>query len=448
VLCGCGGYAAIHCKELPRAERYIEALAPFVKDPRNMMRGQLLLLKACTAKAKGDAKAAWGFIHGALELPALQGGSPFSVAVCSYAAAELLHQQGNDREATQHLHRLTRTADEMGSHQLRYMSGLLRSDFAFDRGDDETGLAALRETFSLAKQKALSFIPAWPPTGMARLCAKALEADIEVDYVRYLIDFYGVVPESPLDAPPEWPRAATVRTLDRFEILVKGEPLPSARKSQQRPLALLKALIAFGGRGVPSADLIDALWPDAEGDAGEDAFAKALRRLRRLLGDDSLVQLKAGELSLDLNQSWTDAGAFERLLHAAEVARRAGRWEEWRRCAERAIALYQGPFLPAERDEIWAAATRERLRGQFVRTVLATAEHHEADGETAEAVSALENAIRCEPTTEVLYHRLIALLVKRSRASEAQVIYEHCRHALALSGQEPSAELTTLLARH
>ena len=46
-----------------------------------------------------------------------------------------------------------------------------------------------------------------------------------------------------------------VYTLGRFGLVVDGKVLPSARKTRQKPLLLLKALIALGGREVPEEQL-------------------------------------------------------------------------------------------------------------------------------------------------------------------------------------------------
>ena len=65
-----------------------------------------------------------------------------------------------------------------------------------------------------------------------------------------------------------------VHVLGRFRLLGGDTPItipPRLRKPQE----LLQALIAFGGTEVSAGVLIDALWPDSEGDA---AYHELLRR--------------------------------------------------------------------------------------------------------------------------------------------------------------------------
>lgn len=63
-----------------------------------------------------------------------------------------------------------------------------------------------------------------------------------------------------------WPYPIKIHTLGKFEIIKDGRPLVFAGKVQKKPLEILKAVIAFGGRDVPVDTITDALWPDADGD--------------------------------------------------------------------------------------------------------------------------------------------------------------------------------------
>ncbi len=56
------------------------------------------------------------------------------------------------------------------------------------------------------------------------------------------------------DLPPveldNWPWPVKVYTLGRFAILRDNEKIEVSKKTKKKPLTMLKALIAFGGRGV------------------------------------------------------------------------------------------------------------------------------------------------------------------------------------------------------
>src|ERR1700761_8058574 len=111
-----------------------------------------------------------------------------------------------------------------------------------------------------------------------------------------------------------------VHVLGRFRILTGDSPIkipPRLRKPQE----LLQALIAFGGTEVSAGMLIDALWPDSEGDAGYHALESALYRLRQLLGARDAVRMESGKVSLNRDRLWVDLWEFEEVLqrHDPEV---------------------------------------------------------------------------------------------------------------------------------
>src|SRR5262249_15853347 len=68
--------------------------------------------------------------------------------------------------------------------------------------------------------------------------------------------------------------------------LKEGKPLVWGRKAQRKPLELLKALIALGPGDVSEIRLVEALWPESEGDKAKHAFESTLSRLPKLIGVD------------------------------------------------------------------------------------------------------------------------------------------------------------------
>ena len=120
--------------------------------------------------------------------------------------------------------------------------------YAFDDQKHESGLVFLRDALRIGKEEGYfdTFID--QPSALSKLCAKALEAGIEVEYVQELIRRLNIVPEKPALHLENWPWPLKIFTLGRFELLKDGKPIQFARKAQEKPLALLKALIALGGK--------------------------------------------------------------------------------------------------------------------------------------------------------------------------------------------------------
>src|SRR5262245_54256916 len=118
------------------------------------------------------------------------------------------------------------------------------------------------------------------PDVAARLADFALARGIETEFVRTLIARNALV--APAEAGAAWPFRLRVRALNAFEIARDGAPLRFSGKAQQRPLDLLKLLVALGGRDMDIQQATTSLWPDADGDSAKGAFDTALYRLRKL----------------------------------------------------------------------------------------------------------------------------------------------------------------------
>ena len=177
----------------------------------------------------------------------------------------------------------TRVKGDAGSI-IAYAVLLARAELAFDADHPDAGLPELRKLMQFAQRKDIIYSNWERDEVMAELCVRALEHDIETDFVRRLVRLRHLVPRQPPLHLHNWPWPLDIDTFGHFEVRVDGTALQFAGKSQKRPLSLLKTLIALGGQDVAEARLADALWPDAEGDAAQQALATTLHRLRGLIG--------------------------------------------------------------------------------------------------------------------------------------------------------------------
>ena len=142
-------------------------------------------------------------------------------------------------------------------------------------GDLERGRRLLADAIALAREMQFQY------PQMARysivpgvVLAEALRSGIESDYVRDTIRRLHIKP--PADGPENWPWPVRVFTLGRFEVLCDDQKLEFSGRAPRKVLAVLKAIVAGGGEAVAIAHLIDALWPDEEGDAARKAFDESI----------------------------------------------------------------------------------------------------------------------------------------------------------------------------
>jgi two-component SAPR family response regulator len=185
--------------------------------------------------------------------------------------------------------------------------------------------------------------------------------------------------------------------------------------------------------------IMDALWPEAAGDAARMALTSALHRLRGLLGHDSAVVRQDGQLSLDARACWVDVWAVEHLLA------RARKDAAGERDVRAALDLYRGPFLPGEADVPQAPALADGLRRRLLRAIAAQARHWEGT-EPQKAADWYEEALRVDPCAEEVSRALMRVYRALGRPEAVAEVYERCRTALAeRRGQPPAPETERLL---
>jgi LuxR family maltose regulon positive regulatory protein len=366
-------------------------------------------------------------------------GRPADEAVAHLMSAQALHARGETPDAFAHVEHALTIASTARSAYLEFMARLTEAHLSFDAGREADAVHALRTAMALGRQHGYVTSHVWIPAVMARLCAHALDAGIEPDYVGLLVQTRRLVPDDPPAGVEGWPWPVRVFTLGRFEVLRHGEPVRFARKVQRRPLALLKALIAFGGRGVREDLVMDAFWPDAAGDAAHRALTSALHRLRGLLGHEGAILRQDGHLSLDARSCWVDIWAVEHVLAHKDTD--AGHERDLRV----AVDLYRGPFLEGEESALpQAAALALSLRRRLVRHVAAVARQWEStDG--PKAADWYEECLRVDPCAEDIARSLMTVYHKLGRRAAVLDVYGRCQAALAARlGSTPSPETERL----
>jgi DNA-binding SARP family transcriptional activator/tetratricopeptide (TPR) repeat protein len=235
-----------------------------------------------------------------------------------------------------------------------------------------------------------------------------------------------------------------IHTLGCFKVSVGTEPLWLGPRARQKPLELLKLLIALGGEAVPVDSLVEALWPDLDGDRAADAFKTTLKRLRQLVGFDAVTR-QGGRLSLHPERCWVDSVALANLCRQtrAVLASDDGRavWEH----AERILDLYSGPFLAGEYDLPEVFSARERLHGQYLRCLVDLAGMLSRQGTHQQVISLCQRALDADDLAEELYQELMRSCLELGRVVEGLAVYERCRQVLQLSvGADPSPDTEAL----
>jgi len=395
-----GMCAALGSEDIEAARPFLDMARTGAEQGRTMAVATYYLYASLDAFLRGERAHALHMV----EL-SLKSGETFNralTATCGqFAYAQILWRSGEQDEARRALARARQHACEQGYALAEQACDLVESEleWAVNR---ERALAALRRGLKLARERGYHNMFWLRKSTLNNVAVRALAHGIETEHVRVSIARHGLVPPSlPLQAD-SWPYPYRFRVLGGFE-LTRGPAIRTASNGsgdrqgsplRGMPQRLLEAILALGGRGVRDTDLIDALWPDAEGDAGRRVFDTTLHRLRRQLGNDEIVRLTDGRVSLDEHLCWVDIWALEVGLAEANraLAQRAPIVDLVNQ-GRQLLGLYRGPLL-ADDAAGWAFEVRQRIAGKFRLTVERLAASLEARGETSDAKSLYQSAFR------------------------------------------------------
>jgi LuxR family maltose regulon positive regulatory protein len=229
-----------------------------------------------------------------------------------------------------------------------------------------------------------------------------------------------------------------VHVLGRFR-LTKGDAPVVLPARLRKPQELLQALVALGGTEVSASILLDALWPDSEGDAAYHALESALYRLRQLFGTRDAVRMEGGKVSLNRDRLWVDMWEFE------EELRRPHDAEDGIERVGRLRLLYQGHFLQHETERPWVLTARHELRDRLLRAIRDAARECERGRRWEDAANLYRSGIELDSLNEGLYRGLMLCHQELGDHSEALQAYRRCRELLTrFLGIPPNAKTQAL----
>jgi LuxR family maltose regulon positive regulatory protein len=364
-------------------------------------------------------------------------------AICHIERAQVMHEIGEYKKAEDYLELARDISRKVKSQLIEFMCFLTESIFAFDREDGASGLVSLRKAMTIGRRQGYLNTFIWREPVMTRLCVKAIEAGIEVEYVQDLIKRRGLFPDMPPLHIENWPWPVKIFTLGRFGLVRDGKPVQFSGKVQKKPLSMLKVLITLGGRNVSEDQLMDILWFDADGDVAHKSFATTLHRLRKLIGNEKAILLREGRVTLDHRYCWVDVWAFERIIGQVDAAWKGGPAEnnmtQTIQLSEKAVEMYKGPFLSGETDQPWTISFRERLRSKFLRSVGQLGLYWEQVEDFNKAVNCYQKGLEVDDLAEEFYQCLMTCFQRLGRRAEALTVYNRCRNTLSTAlGVEPS----------
>jgi predicted ATPase/DNA-binding SARP family transcriptional activator len=215
--------------------------------------------------------------------------------------------------------------------------------------------------------------------------------------------------------------ALRIRLLGGFEV-AGDEVVPESAWRLRRAKSLVKLLALAPDRRMHREQVAELLWPDRDAASAANNLRQALFVARKALGDGS-PSLTVGDGVLALVDVDLDVDAFEQAVADARA-------EPTVESCGRAVGLYGGELLPEDRYEEWTAARREALRERHLWLLATLAELHEAAGDQAAAIEALQQAVVEDPLQEAAHRELMRLFAAAGRQQQALAQYQQLRDAL------------------
>jgi DNA-binding SARP family transcriptional activator len=442
-----GTAGALSANDLKRAEALLNKMGPQLDYVGAWSKGLFYNLSLWKDLIYGDLVRAKHNSDLALKYSEASG-SPITSAAAHWARALVLNLSGKKQQADLRLDAALNLSDRFGSMQIKFGCLLTRARFAFERNEDTKAIQTLKRALSLGSQKSFFNTFFWLSDVMSFLCGKALENGIQAPYVQEIILKRRLTPQGCHLDLKNWPWSVRIYTLGRFEVQVNETPLVFKSKAPKKPLLLLKTIVALGSTNVSEDLLLDALWPQLDGDAAHSAFTSCLHRLRKILGNDAAIRVQEGKVSLNNQTSWVDLTSHELMLDEAETLwrRSTDNDEQIRavRLTEEIMAQRPGIFLPGDSTP-WIIAKREQLTANFLSCIRSLIQYYEAAKKWDRVVLVSKRGISVDPLAEDFYRELMSCYQQLNRTSEIIATYRSCQKNLsAYAGLKPSRETVDL----
>jgi DNA-binding SARP family transcriptional activator len=239
--------------------------------------------------------------------------------------------------------------------------------------------------------------------------------------------------------------------LGPMQVDLEGNPPPQLTADKVR--ALLAYLAVNPEQPHRREKLAGLLWPESPESAARASLRNALTKLRDAIDDRNaqppLLEISRHTITFRPNQNCRiDSADFTQAVRKTS-------------CSEHAIdhlthatSLYRAPFMEGftladcPDFEEWQTVQREHYQTLAVAAFDRLAAAHEARGELEQAIGALRRQVMLESWLEEGHRRLMELLARAGRRSEALAQFRTCQELLSTEmGLTPDAETVALYER-
>ena len=356
-------------------------------------------------------------------------GSRLFYAVSLAARGVILTRLGKYAQAGRDLSEALRIFRQIGAAQQEANVHLALAVLKLARKKTAEIRRHIRAAFALGEERGFTYFHLFTPQEVADIAKRALAEGICTEYCTKLLAGRGPA----ADAPP-----VSIYCLGGFRVLRGKTEVSDGEWKSRRAKALIKFLVSREGTKTTRDAAMDALLTASDSVGAAKAFSSLLYRLRKLLDPDGqqnghgpTIAQEGDLVMLNPDGAWTDTHAFRAHLSAAKQQSAEGNTGKALEEYERALALYQGDFLPEDMYEDWATLTRDSLRTAFLMALDDVAVIADSLGDRDKAAAARDRLFQADPCNERSCRWLMAWHAGAGRRSDAIRVFERCQRSLS-----------------
>jgi len=230
-----------------------------------------------------------------------------------------------------------------------------------------------------------------------------------------------------------------IHLLGSFRTSVFGHTVPDAQWTRPQAKRLVKLLALEPKHQLHRQQIIDAIWPELEPEAGAANLHKIIHMARRAL-EPKLASGVDSQFILTQEQQvrlcgpggvWIDLEEFEK---SSIRAFRSGSVSD----CEQALELYEGDLLSEDLYADWCIRRRDEVRASYQELLMKLGAVYAAKQRYDLAIGQFEKVISGDPSNEEAHRELMRLYVLTGRRSEALRRFHQCCEAVRRDlGAEP-----------
>jgi len=227
-------------------------------------------------------------------------------------------------------------------------------------------------------------------------------------------------------------------------VTVHSPSHPAVRIPPGKPGLLLVRLSLHGPREYSRDQLVEAIWPECDGDVGRPRLRFALSVLRSDFGISEAIVTSKNTVGLDWSRVDTDVERFRRRIRA--ISRDATPLD----CANILFSETNGLVgdLADQFSAPWIDQLRQDLRNSRIDAYRKASSLFQSVGEVGQAEMSLRHAIELDRFRESIHRDLMQLLADSDRSTEAIAHFDEFRRStLREIGIDPSDQLKRLAQR-